>query len=219
MIFIGELNRAPTFDSNRHIPQVVVDAKYSGRQDPTQENFLDFVFDQTTIPLEGGNHNFKLLKPLVLRINHSTLRFTVTDWGIEMDCGSLGQLPREIARRFLQLLSGAENESLSEADQAHLLRIADYVDFQQFSINRSAPRYMEGKLISNAENVIVLWHDGSREQIDHNVAKTLSEVNVGEQFSAFVKLGKDDKSRAIERVSLLSESKENEDWESWPKKN
>jgi hypothetical protein len=78
---------------------------------------------------------------------------------------------------------------------------------------------MEGKLISNAENVIVLWHDGSREQIDHNVAKTLSEVNVGEQFSAFVKLGKDDKSRAIERVSLLSESKENEDWESWPKKN
>lgn len=219
MIFIGETTRAPNFDFNRPTPQMVEAAEYSGKQNPTQGNFLDFVFDQKIIPVEGGKHSLKLLKPLVLRINHSTLRFTVNDWGIEMDCGSLGQLPREIARRILQLLSEAENERLSESDQAYLLRISDYVDFKEFSIDRSAPRYLEGKLVSNAENVIVQWHDGSREKLDRNVASALSEVNLGERFSAFVKLGKSDTVQAIERVSLLPEPEKTEDWESWPKKN
>jgi len=44
---------------------------------------------------------------------------------------------------------------LTETDQADLLRISDYVDFQQFSIERSSPRYLEGVLASNAEVVIV----------------------------------------------------------------
>lgn len=160
----------------------------------------------------------KLQKPLDLRINRETFRFKVTDWGIEVDCLELSKLPREIARRFLFLMTAAENERLSEQDQADWLRISDYVDFQHFTIERSAPRYMEGILITKASIVIVEWHDGSRERLNRDAARALSEVNPGERFSAFVKLGKDDQSLAIERVSLLGASDAKEDWESWPAK-
>jgi hypothetical protein len=219
MFFVAEIPRSPTFDFNRPIPIEARDAEYSGRREPSHEGFLTFVFEQTLITLEGGRQTLKLSKPLNLRINPDTMRFTVEDWGIELDCMQLPQVPREVARRFLLLLSAAENESLSDADQAAWLRISDYVDYQQFSSDRSAPRYMEGTLLSNATVVIVEWHDGSHETLDWHVARALSEVNPGERFSAFVKLGKGDKAMAIERVSLLGLPSATEDWESWPKKN
>jgi hypothetical protein len=146
------------------------------------------------------------------------MRFTVEDWGIEMDYFNLPQLPREAARRFMRLLNDAENELLNECDRVAWLRISDYVDFQQFSIERSAPRYMEGTLRSNASVVIVEWHDGGRETLDWDVAQALSEVNLGERFSAFVKLDRNDKTMAMERVSLLGSLSQQEDWESWPRR-
>ena len=219
MFFVAEIPRSPIFEFNRPIPIEAKEAEYSGKRAPTQEGFLVFAFEQTLIPLEGGRQALKLRKPLHLRINPDTLRFSVEDWGIEMDRLQLPQLPRAAARRFLFLLNAAENESLTETDQAAWLRISDYVDFQEFSIDRSAPRYMEGTLRSNASVVIVEWHDGSRETLDWGVAQALSEVNPGERFSAFMKLGKGDKALAVERVSLRTSSSAKEDWESWPTKN
>lgn len=154
----------------------------------------------------------------MLQIDPATLRFSVKDWGIEMDCLQLAQLPRELARKFLRLLSAAESENLTEAEQAEFITISDYIDFQEFSITRSAPRYMEGTLQARSNTVIVEWHDGSREVLNWEVSRALSEIDPGERFSAFVKLGKDDKALALERVSLLRCPAENEDWETWPKK-
>lgn len=178
-----------------------------------------FVFEQRILSLEGGRQLLRLKKPLELQIDPDTMRFTVTDWGIEMDYLDLPKLPREVARRFVRLLNAAENENLTGVDQADWLRISDYVDFQRFYIDRSAPRYMEGTLRSNANVVIVEWHDGSRETVDWHVARALSEVNPGERFSVFVKLGIGDKAMFMERVSLLGTPSAEEDWESWPKKN
>jgi hypothetical protein len=76
---------------------------------------------------------------------------------------------------------------------------------------------MTGVLLQKNDFAYVEWHDGSRQKLRHEVASALTEVNVKERFSAFVKLGKDNEPLAIERVSLLSNVAE--DWESWPKKN
>ncbi len=218
MSFVADIPRSPSFEFNRPKTVEVCKAEYSGRRDPTENELSGFTFEQKVIPLEGGRQLLKLQKPLELRIDREALRFKVTDWGIEMDCLQLSKLPREIARRFLFLLAAADNERLSEQDQADWLRISDYVDFQQFTIERSAPRYMEGVLITKASVTIVEWHDGSRERLNTDAARALSEVNPRERFSAFVKLGKDDQSLAIERVSLLGASDAKEDWESWPEK-
>jgi hypothetical protein len=175
---------------------------------------------QTVIPLEGGQNCLRLLKPITLSIIQNG-RCQVKDWGIEIDISEVPYLPREIARKFLFLLAAAEGERLEEKDQANLVEISAYIDFRQFSIDRSPPRYQEGIVCSNQEKVIVEWHDGKREILSEKPARALDLVNVGEKFSAFVKLGNHDKAVAIDRVSLLGPSAEysNEDWSAWPKKN
>lgn len=218
MAVFAEIDRAPSFDFNRSVPQTAEEAEYCGRQVPTAAALQRFVFDEKLIPLEGGQSHIPLKKPLTLEIDPETLRFAVKDWRIEMDCAQLSLLSREVARRFLRLLSAAENENLSEPDQADWLRISDYVDFQRFSAERSAPRYMEGTVRSKAEVVIVEWHDGSLEKLDRSVAKALSEVEPAERFSAFVKLGLDDHALLIERVSLLGNRITLPDWQNWPPK-
>lgn len=218
MIFTAEPAHIPRFEFNPPVlVQAVADATYDGRQTPTRDAFEKFTFEQTAVPIEGGNLTLFLTKNLILKMDFHTMRYTVLDWGIEMDCASLPQLPREISRRFLQLFNSAENDSLSENDQAAWLQVLDYVDFKQFSIDRSAPRYMEGVLLHKDDFTYVEWHDGSKQKIQTRIANALSDVNLNEHFSAFVKLGKNDEILAIERVSLLTAS-QTENWESWPTK-
>jgi hypothetical protein len=205
----------PEFNAPRY-----VDVGQPLKADEEPKHLAEFQFAQTVIPLEGGQQCLRLLKPLQLQINQE-LEFEVRDWGIKMDCLELPELPREAARRFLFLLSAAENEQLTEKDQADWVRISDYIDFRQFSVDRSPPRYQEGVLSSNKEKFIVEWHDGTHETLPQKAALALGDINVGERFSAHVKLGKDDATMALERVSLLGPASEfsKEDWSAWPKKN
>src|SRR5690348_4325355 len=140
MLFTAEQLHAPSFEFNQPELQVVEEASYSGKHIPTFDAFENFVFEHSVIPMEGGKLSLRLSKPLTLKMDPRNLRFKVQDWGIEMDYLSLPQLPREVARRFIQLFNSAENERLTENVQADWLRVLEYVDFKQFSIDRSAPR-------------------------------------------------------------------------------
>jgi hypothetical protein len=190
------------------------------KADKQPPHLTEFEFKQTIIPLEGGQQCLRLLKSLHLNIDEK-FEFEVQDWGIKMDCLKLPDLPRELARRFLFLLSAAENEQLTEQDQADWVKISDYIDFRQFSIDRSPPRYQEGVLQSNKEKFIVVWHDGTREALSQKAARALGDLNAGERFSAHVKLGKNDETIGLERVSLLRPASDlaKEDWSAWPTKN
>ena len=203
----------PDFNAPHHVE---FRGKVKAKEQP---DFLsEFQFVQALIPLEGGQQSLRLLKPLKLKFSPER-RFTVIDWGIELDCLRLPDLPREVARRFLFLLSAAENEQLTEKDQADWVRISDYIDFRQFSVDRSPPRYQEGVLHSNQEKYIVVWPDGTQETLPQKAARALSDINVGERFAAHVKLGKNDKTIGVERVSLLGPASEfsKKDWSAWPK--
>ena len=89
------------------------------------------------------------------------------------------------------------------------------------SVDRSPPRYQEGVLQSNKEKCIVVWHDGTREHLPQIASCALDDINAGERFSAHVKLGKNDETIGIDRVSLLGPASEfsKEDWSAWPTKN
>lgn len=205
--------RRPVF--NREDVRQRLSAEYSGRKDPTADTFSQFNFEQSVFPLEGGRVALRLRKPLTLKVDFTTLRFTVCDWGIEMDITELPHLPREVTRLFLRLLHAADNEALTEEEQARWLKITDYIDFKQFTIDRSPPRYLEGKLRTRGEVTVVEWHDGETERLATQVARRLSDVDPGERFGAFVKLGKNDSTIDIHRVTLLPQ--EEPSWESWPK--
>jgi hypothetical protein len=211
MLLIAELpNSTPaSFNREAEVAQAVRTVDYVGKEKRKQfSEFHAFEFEQTCFPLENGRMSLRLRKPLKLLIDLDSLQFEVEGWDVKMDCAQLPQLPREVARKFLQFLRGAEAETLSEQEQATWARMLDYADFKQFSIDRSPPRYMEGRLESNAQVTIVEWHDGNRETLDWKVARALSEVNIGERFSAFVKLGDGNKPIAMERISLLPAASE-----------
>lgn len=216
MQIIAERQRAPEQVFNAEDTLSNVTAEYSGKKEPSPETFTYFAFEQSVFPLEGGRVALRLRKPLMLHVDTNTLRFTVCDWGIEMDITELPQLPRAVTRLFLRLLHAADNEALTEAEQARWLKITDYIDFKQFTIDRSPPRYMEGKLRTRGEVTVVEWHDGETERLGAQVARGLSDVDPGERFGAFVKLGKDDGAVDISRVTLLPEVEPS--WESWPKR-
>src|SRR5438034_945342 len=85
----------PDFNAPRH-----VEFREAVKAKDAPDFLSEFQFAQTLIPLEGGQQSLRLLKPLQLKVSPD-LCFTVIDWGIEMDCGKLADLPREVARRFL----------------------------------------------------------------------------------------------------------------------
>lgn len=211
-----DIQHAPKYDFCQ--PQrpawAVVD--YKGKVTPTEEVLREAIFESYYIPLEGGQQTVKLLTPLKLQMDYGKMTFKVVDWGIELNFSKLGELPREVARRFLKLLNAAENDQLTEQDQSYFLLISKYIDFQQFSIQRNVAVYAEGKLASNAEITVVIWSNGNREKLDRPVAQALSEVDLGERFSAMVKFGKDNKAVKIESVALLPQIGSDEDWKSWP---
>lgn len=218
MVFT-DIQHAPKYEFRQPARPALEIADYKGKTAPTEDVCREAVFENYYIPIEGGEHTIRLLAPLKLRMNFEKMNFTVVDWGIELGFSQLGELPREIARRFLKLVSAAENEQLSEQDQAYFLQISKYIDSQQYSIQRTIAVYAEGVLTSNAQVTIVNWNTGHREKLDRKVSLALSEVNLGERFSALVKFGRDNKAVKIENVALLPEISGDEDWNSWPTKN
>ena len=209
MDFLGDIPSAPGFDFNLRLPTPKYEAEYRGDREPSEEAFLTFELEQLYVQLEGGKQNLRLLKPLKLKLDSETMKVQVQDWRVQIDYANLGQLPREIARQFMKLMSKAEGETLSASEQADWLRIVDHVDFQQFCVDRSAPRYMEGKLTNRGSTVVVEWHDGTRETLDRNASRALSEVDAGERFAAFVKVGTKNRTLAMERVSLVPADEKN----------
>ena len=214
------MNFAPDIDTTDVSPEFTepvpsLEAAYSGKRVPELADLIWFQFEQTVFPFEGGQQILKLTKPLELKMNSEGTLFTVKDWGIELD--ALWDIPREVVRKFLYLFSKAEKNCLSEQEQAEWLAVSDYLDFKQYTIDRSPPRYMEGTLCSQSNKVIVEWHDGKRETLKTEVAKSLDMIDPGEHFSAFVKLGANDTAMQIERVSMRPTVDE-ENWESWPEK-
>lgn len=115
-----------SFNREAAIPQAVRTVDYVGKEKRGQlTEFHAFEFEQAYFPLENGRMNLRLRKPLKLLIDLESLRFAVEGWDVKMDCAQLPQLPREVARKFLQYLRGAETETLSEQEQATCARMLD----------------------------------------------------------------------------------------------
>jgi hypothetical protein len=169
---------------------------------PAPKLLKTYRFPQQLIPLDGGKTLLRLRKPLQLFVNQKTLEFDVEDWGIRMHCADVADLPRQIARRFLQLFSKADSRVLSGQETEEWLRILDQVDYTQFCVERSAPHYVEGTLIKK-HPLTVEWHDGTTEHLPPTHASVFYPLDHGDQFSAFVKLGRENAVISIERVALI----------------
>lgn len=159
-------------------------------------------FPQLYFPVDDGRTLLRLNSPLSLLLDKRTMVFEVKDWDIFMETGQAHELPKQIARRFLTLFGKADSQTLTPEEKIQWLKICDQVDVAQFNVDRSAPHYMEGKVKRKAP-LTVEWHDGTNEQLPARLAANFHPLEAGDNFSAFVKMGKANVSLAIERLTIL----------------
>jgi hypothetical protein len=159
-------------------------------------------FNQRLFPLDDGRTLLRLHYPLTLLLDRRTMQFEVQDWGVQMDTAQAYDLPRQIARRFLTFFGKANSQSLTEPEKLQWLRICDQVDVAHFNADRSAPHYTEGTL-KKKNPLTVEWHDGVKENLANRLAANFHPLEEGDNFSAFVKMGKGNETLNVERVSIL----------------
>lgn len=170
--------------------------------EPAYKKSPTFVLDQRFIPLDDGRTLLRLHKALQIKPDNASGMLEVVGWGIQLPITQAEDVPRQIARKFLSLFSKANNLTISDAEKMEWLFICDQVDVAHFSIDRSAPQYMEGTL-TRKYPPSVEWHDGTVEHLPANLAANFFALESGDNFSAFVKVGKNQSTLSIERINLI----------------
>jgi hypothetical protein len=174
------------------------------REEPAKVAQSRYTFRQRYLPIEGGKLLLRLNIEPELDVDPNTMEFDVINWGVRLPCSRAEELPAALARQFLMLFSKADAQSLTDQEQSLWLNILDQIDLTTFNIDRAAPHYVEGQLARLTPVCLVDWHDGQREKIEGEAVNTLRILNPGDRFGAYVKLGRDNVVRSIERLTLLA---------------
>lgn len=176
-------------------------------EEPSGELAQTFVLKRTLLQIEPGQLLLRLLEHPEIMVDRDTLECEVIGWGVRMHAAKAEEIPSVMARKFLELFSKADRGELNEGEQAVWVSILDRVDYQAFCIERARPHYTEGVVLSHRpHHVRVEWHDGTRENLEGAAARPLMNLRNGDEFGAWVKLGRDNLAIRIENVMLLQSS-------------
>jgi hypothetical protein len=194
-------------------PPTVDAAESSKHRSPTQLSMSEepsagmrqtFAYHKTILQVEPGRLQLRLRTTPQITVDPSTMNCEVVGWGLRLPARDAEHLPKAMARRFLELFSKADSGRLDEQEQQYWLDVLDQVDFQTFCIDRAAPHYMEGVVVTQQPSfTLVEWHDGTREKLDQRTARPLGNLERDDEFGAWVKLGRDNKAMQMENVMLL----------------
>jgi hypothetical protein len=174
------------------------------RHEPAKIERPRYTFRQRFLPIEGGRLLLRLTELPQLEVDQATMEFEVMNWGVRMPCAKAEELPKALAHRFLELFSKADAQELSAEEELCWVRVLDQVDYATFCIDRAAPHYLEGQLLQLEPVCRVEWHDGTIQKLDRSVAASLHSLYRGDRFGAYVKLGRDNAVKSIERLVVLS---------------
>jgi hypothetical protein len=165
---------------------------------PSEAPHRAVVFDQRVFPLESGLC-LRLLEPPTVEIRAGTI--AVKCWGLELPRHELLNLDRHIARQFLLLFGKAQRGVLSSDEKALWSGIVDKVDYRQFSVDRAAPRYREGRAVRLAPKCIVEWLDAGRETLRPPASSSLHMLRPGDYFGCYARF---DTMRQTARISRVT---------------
>jgi len=172
-------------------------------QRPAEVSRPRFIYRRRILPLDGGKLLLRLWDDPQVEVDPATLQCQVVNWGVQIAHREIHDIDRRMARQFLDLFSKAGAQRLTEEESETWIRILDQVDFESFCADRAAPHYVEGTLLRKQPVWRVEWHDGETVNIPPGPASALRVLDDGDRFGAFVKLGRDNEVRAIERVVVL----------------
>lgn len=181
-----------------------VEARTASQFVPSQK--MEYELNKRMVSMGDGRLVLHLRQTLLVSLEISTFECEIVGWGIHVPQTDIGNIDRLLARRFLTLFAKADSQSLTKEEQSDWLSILDQVDYDAFCFDRSAPRYLEGKLVRHTPLCFVEWLDGTKEKISPHLSGALKFLEPGEEFGAYVQLDRDAKARSIDRVLPLVSS-------------
>ena len=170
------------------------------------DGFFDrYELGQSIVSPDGGKTLIRFIDRPMLRLNFGRGMIEVEGWGVEVPISKSTEVPRELARKFLQLWSRSEKQILNPEDRASWEFIVDTVDFDSFTVDRVAPRYVEALYVrqNNQQRPVVKWQDGTLEEISKECSGSLAVLNPGEWFGGYAKFGTDGRTIHLERIFML----------------
>ncbi len=176
----------------------------TAKSEPGKERFSTYRFEGKIFAWEGGKFTLRLFEAPTLQLDPATVRVSVKDWDVELNVGDAAWLPKHLVRRFLDLWSKAQSDTLNDGETESWAKIVGLVDMKMFAFEQSLPRYVEGQLLSANEPMRVKWHDGTIARVPRQFSDAFGILEEGEHFSAYVKFHPEGYPVVIERVLPLT---------------
>lgn len=202
MIYAAPADALPL---SAHVSEIrpAVPTQLRFEQKPAAVGRPTYTYRKSVLPLDGGKLLLRLWDSPQVQVDPHTLMCEVLEWGVNIPRAEIHDIDRRMARQFLDLFSKADAQRLTEAESATWMRILDQVDYASFCTERAAPHYVEGTLLRKQPVWRIEWHDGEKVNIPSAAAAALRVLNDGDRFGAFIKLGRDNEVKTIERVVVL----------------
>jgi hypothetical protein len=157
--------------------------------------------------IEEGSLPLQAIQPIRIRYYETpeSNYLEVVGWELQIPLESSDDLPRLIPRRFLELFSKSQTQSLSESEDAAFAEICRQVDYRKFCANRRSSQYREARLVQKAPELRLELSDGSKKRLNPNLLKKLNVLNVGDYFSGHYKLNSEGEIQDVERIQFLED--------------
>lgn len=175
------------------------------KHEPAARTRTEFVYKRRILPVEGKRLLLRLWDDVSIAIDHEKYECEVVGWGLKMHPDSIENVAKAMSRRFLELYSKAVADRLENDEKADWISILDKIDYASFCEDREPPQYMEGEIERTSPVYRVRWHDGTSENLDPSVAKSLQVFQVADTFAGYVKMSRSGKTRLIERVTFITQ--------------
>lgn len=157
--------------------------------------------------VEEGTVPLHVLKPIRIRYYEKPTGdfLEVVGWDVQIPLTRSDDLPKLVPRRFLELFSKAQDQSLSEKEDAAFSEVCRQVDYRRFCASRRSSQYREARLIRKNRNLCVEFSHGSREELPPTILKKFHVLEEGDFFSGYFHLNSEGEVIDVERIQLLED--------------
>jgi hypothetical protein len=201
------VEREDTSDVLQDSQQTSRPADFSQEKLVAKEEFdMELVYAHTIFPVEGSSA-LTATTPLRLGYDDKDGTLEVIGWDLRVDLLGAKDLPRLIARRFLELFSKMWTGFLSEKETKVFRNVCQQIDYRAFTRSRELPRYHEAKLVRKIPCYLEFL-SLKTVQIDPKLLPKFHVLNEGDMFGAVFTVDADGILVDIRNVTLLPKTSE-----------
>jgi len=171
------------------------------RPTPQQSVAIELEYATKAFPL-GGDEKLHASAPLRFAYVDDAGTVEIVGWNLRVNLDEAKDLPRQIARRFLELFSKAGEGRLDEQEEASFDRVCEQIDYRRFCAGRALPHYREAMVVRKSP-ALIRYLGGANIRLEPGVASRLELVGEGEYFGGYFSLDREGRILDIRNIVLV----------------